>query len=523
MSASEPSPLRPLRLSDLAVLAGASLVWTVAALIVPLFPDEMYYWEWSRHLAPGYFDHPPAIAWLIRLGTLVFGDSALGVRGPAIACGIVAALGIRATALELGGAAAARRAMPLVGTIPLLAGAFILATPDAPLLATVSWALYAVLRASRQGAGVQASTRWWCLAGFLVGLGFLSKYTLVLVPAGVALAAALHRPLRRLFATPGPWLAVLVAAVTIVPLLAWNASHDWLSFRFQLSHGLGAPRGGSPLDRELSFLGGQVGLATPILFVMLAWAAGKTFRDAKDSRAVLLAGVVSLVFAVFAWSASRKPVEANWPALAYPAAIALLAVAPLERRGQHWLTAGMVLGGLLTVTALILVATPLVTFEREPEATAQAYGWDAVAAEVADVALKDSLAVALKDSLTVAGGSRLFLAANRYQDAAALAFYLPSHPEVFALNLGSRPNQYDLWPGFAETAGQGDGLLVLLDDREADETGVVKKLEPYFDAVERGAAVERRRGANVLGRKRVWLFSGWRGGWPPPAEPGVRR
>jgi hypothetical protein len=248
---------------------------------------------------------------------------------------------------------------------------------------------------------------------------------------------------------------------------------------------------------------------------MLAWAAGKAFRDAKDSRAILLAGVVSLVFAFFAWSASRKPVEANWPALAYPAAIALLAVAPLERRGQHWLTAGMVLGGLLTVTALILVATPLVTFEREPEATAQAYGWDSVA-----------VAMALKDSLAVvegAGGSRLFLAANRYQDAAALAFYLPSHPEVFALNLGSRPNQYDLWPGFAETAGQGDGLLVLLDDREADETGVVKKLEPYFDAVERGAAVERRRGANVLGRKRVWLFSGWRGAWPPPAEPGVRR
>jgi 4-amino-4-deoxy-L-arabinose transferase-like glycosyltransferase len=509
-----PSPHRPLDPSVL-LLAGGAVIWISAALLVPLFPDEMYYWEWSRHLAAGYFDHPPAVAWLIRGGRLLFGDTALGIRAPSILCGAIAALGIRAAAGELGGAGASARAVGIVVTVPLLAGAFILATPDAPLLAAVSWTLFAVLRATRAGDVPGTSRRWWLLAGLLLGIGFLSKYTLVLVPAGVALAAALHRPLRRIYATPGPWLAVVVASVTILPLVAWNAGHDWLSFRFQLAHGLGAPRGGTAFDREVSFVGGQIALASPVLFAMLGWAVGKTLRDTAQPRAVLLAGAASLVFAFFAWSASRKPVEANWPALAYPALAILLAAAPLERRGRRWLVAGQLLGGGLTLIALALVAFPLVTFAREPEATAQAYGWAEVATAVAAEA-------SWAEQGEVAGAGQLYFAANRYQDAAALSFHLPGHPEVFALNLGSRPNQYDLWPGFPATARPGDRLLLVIDQRGNDQTAVVGRLFPFFRAVEVGVVVERRRGASVLGAKRVWLLSGWRGGWPAPEAPPLR-
>ncbi len=52
----------------------------IAGAILPLSSDEAYYWLWSRHLAAGYYDHPPAIAFLIRAGTTLFGDTSLGVR-----------------------------------------------------------------------------------------------------------------------------------------------------------------------------------------------------------------------------------------------------------------------------------------------------------------------------------------------------------------------------------------------------------------------------------------------------------
>ena len=42
--------------------------------------DEAYYWMWSKHLAGGYYDHPPMVAFVIRLGTLIAGDTELGVR-----------------------------------------------------------------------------------------------------------------------------------------------------------------------------------------------------------------------------------------------------------------------------------------------------------------------------------------------------------------------------------------------------------------------------------------------------------
>src|SRR5262244_1762129 len=52
----------------------------VAAYWTPLTFDEAYYWMWSKALAGGYYDHPPMVAFVIRLGTLIAGDTELGVR-----------------------------------------------------------------------------------------------------------------------------------------------------------------------------------------------------------------------------------------------------------------------------------------------------------------------------------------------------------------------------------------------------------------------------------------------------------
>src|SRR6201997_573017 len=52
----------------------------VAAAYTPLTFDEAYYWMWSKSLAGGYYDHPPMVAFVIRLGTLIAGDTELGVR-----------------------------------------------------------------------------------------------------------------------------------------------------------------------------------------------------------------------------------------------------------------------------------------------------------------------------------------------------------------------------------------------------------------------------------------------------------
>ena len=58
MSASEARLVRhtALTISALVVLRLIAAAWT------PLTFDEAYYWMWSKHLAGGYYDHPPAVA-----------------------------------------------------------------------------------------------------------------------------------------------------------------------------------------------------------------------------------------------------------------------------------------------------------------------------------------------------------------------------------------------------------------------------------------------------------------------------
>src|SRR3954471_19946594 len=52
----------------------------LAAGFTPLTFDEAYYWMWSKHLSFGYYDHPPMVALVIRLGTVIAGDTEFGVR-----------------------------------------------------------------------------------------------------------------------------------------------------------------------------------------------------------------------------------------------------------------------------------------------------------------------------------------------------------------------------------------------------------------------------------------------------------
>src|ERR1700733_7217747 len=76
MSPSEARLVRGTAMTIVALL----LLRLVRAAYTPLTFDEAYYWTWSKHLAFGYYDHPPMVAFVIRLGTLIAGDTQLGVR-----------------------------------------------------------------------------------------------------------------------------------------------------------------------------------------------------------------------------------------------------------------------------------------------------------------------------------------------------------------------------------------------------------------------------------------------------------
>lgn len=510
------TPGSRVRRLTLAAIGGGLLIRVVIAAFAPLLPDEAYYWEWSRHLAAGYFDHPPAVAWLIAAGTALFGAAPLGVRLGTLIAGTGAIGATVAIARRLAGDEAALWAALLLLCMPLATVGLAIATTDAPALFAIASALLCIVIAIDAPPGSAASTRWWLAAGLAFGCGLLSKLTVGIAGAAVG-AALLARPsLRAQLRTAGPWLAVLLAALVATPFLWWNAHHDWISFRFQLTHGLGAPKRGSGAGRELSLIGSQMGLVSPGIFVLAAAAAWRGLRGRSTivrqgvrDATFLLAAVGAAMFAFFLYSALRRPVEANWPAPAFVALIPLVA-ASSGLTIRRWRAPAAALGALLVVVALAQLATPVLPLPARRDPVARAYGWSALAAA----------ADSTRRAVATPSGTTTWLGADRYQDAAEIALLAPGHPPVFALNLGGRPNQYDLWPSFAASARAGDALVVAIDTGSA-ESDVARKLAPHFTAAAPGARVALTRDGDTVAVRRLWTFSSWRGSWPE-RSPGGR-
>jgi hypothetical protein len=86
-------------------------------------------------------------------------------------------------------------------------------------------------------------------------------------------------------------------------------------------------------------------------------------------------------------------------------------------------------------------------------------------------------------------------------------------PHVFARNIGSRPNQYDLWSSFADEARVGDALVIALDTGST-EAELSRVLTPYFASAAPRASVAITRGGDTVAVRRLWLYSGWHGAWP---------
>jgi undecaprenyl-diphosphatase len=492
--------------ATLAVIAFATALRFIVGSRLPLLPDETYYWDWSRHLAFGYFDHPPMIAWLIALGTNLFGVNPFGVRFMMMLSGTVAALAMALIARRVANAHTAAETAIVISVMPLSSAGLVLATNDAPVLAFTALTLFFIVRAIQAEPRSADSLKSWSWAGVMLGLAFCSKYTSILIPVGVLVAFASHRQLWRRFTEPGPYVACVIATLVFLPVLMWNARHDWISFLYQIEHGLGEAitlRGAWRHEGDL--LGGQAGLATPILFVMIVIAVAKSLRPRLGPEKWLLAVVTTLFFAFFVYGALRKRVEANWPAPAYIGGVVLFACYKWSEKSKVWRAVGIALAGVLSIAVYLHSARPIVPAGILPPAkdpVNRSFGWR----EVAEAAGRASVA-------PLPFGAKAFLAADRYQEASEIAFWLRGNPETFALNLGGRRNQYDLWPAFADRAHVGDRLVIVLDETDGVHETIVA-LNPHFASILRGELVEMHRGDAVIGLRRLYTLDGWRGTWP---------
>jgi 4-amino-4-deoxy-L-arabinose transferase-like glycosyltransferase len=244
------------------LFGGALRFWQLGELA--LIGDESYYWLWSRHLDWAYMDHPAGVAALTWLSTALGGEGEVGIRW------LNALLGLACIPLVyLAGRQMLSRPAGGVAALALAAGAPFLLTArfvytDALqlflLLINLCWFWRLVSE--------QPRPRPLTAAAFGLSLALLlnTKYSAYLYC--LALGAALLLDHRHLLADRRLWAAGLLAATGLVPVVAWNAAHGWISFRWQLSHA------GLSLAGEQGLLGSAfhslVYLSPPLVALALA-------------------------------------------------------------------------------------------------------------------------------------------------------------------------------------------------------------------------------------------------------------
>src|SRR5216683_7891170 len=157
----------------------------VYACLIDLRTDEAYYWTWSKEHVLSFLDHPPMIAWFIRFGTAIFGDTTLGVRFGGIVAMLVTQLLLADIVRRLTHDARAVALAVLMPEAALYYGLLMAkVSPDVALIPFAVAMVWSLIRLNESN-----DPRWWLAAGVFAGLALLSKFTAVmLVPAVLAFA-----------------------------------------------------------------------------------------------------------------------------------------------------------------------------------------------------------------------------------------------------------------------------------------------------------------------------------------------
>lgn len=315
------------------------IIKLVVAGLLPLTSDEAYYWVWSRHLQLSYYDHPPFVAWLFWLGDFVswFPGS---VRWPGV---LLSHWGLWFWLLALKpflNDEQRKQWLWLALLSPLAGGSAIVLTPDLPLMFFYAVSVYLFFKWQRE-----PNWRISVLFGLAMGLGFSSKYMMVLFVMSLAPLIVLSAAIRSAIFSQFHWL-LLGAIVGALPVWLWNYWNDFVSFKFQAAHGLG--RRWKP-SWTTHYVITQIAVIFP---VVLYWAIRARRRLPLAFHLLAWTPLIFFFFTTF-----RGYVEANWPIAAYPAIFALAASCyPFSGKGLK--ATGWIWGILLSAIAAVVILQP---------------------------------------------------------------------------------------------------------------------------------------------------------------------
>ncbi len=328
---------------------------------------------WAQSPAWGYFSKPPLVAWLIAAAEPLCGSGPACVRAPSVLIWAAIPLIVAAIGTTLGGRGVGLWAGLCALIAPGAAFSARILSTDPPLLLFWALALLAFVRL-RAGGGLV----WAVVLAASIGLGLMSKYAMLYVLGGLALAALVDPMTRRSLARPVVRGAITAGLTMLVPNLLWNLDNGLVTVRHtgeNLTDGGEAFTITGSVADGVEFIAAQFGLAGPVVFAAVILAAFRWRRLTVDQR--LMLAFSAPIFVGVTLLAFINGANANWGAAGLIAAFVLAPMILTGRPGRCWLTGGMVFG--VGIQALLLVLdTGAHRFRLPGEPYEPVLGWTAL-------------------------------------------------------------------------------------------------------------------------------------------------
>ncbi len=433
-----------------ALVVLSTLLHLLVAGRFELSADEAHYALYGYHLNWSYFDHPPLTGWLMAT-VLPFSESEFALRLWPIALSILSSWILYRLTQQLypqGSPWIAMVAVALLHSAIVFQLLSLAMLPDTPLLVL---GLSAALLLHR--AIVMGQDPAWLGVGLIFGLAGLSKYTAVLLVFSTLLLISWHG--WRNLLSPWLWAGAALAILLITPVLWWNYSHDWVSFSYQLGHGM--PQRDWSFERMGLSLAGQIVAYGPLLVLASVIAAIKALR-ASEHRFTLLMALPLLLF--FGWNSGYEMSLPHWTLLGWALLLPLTA---------HWLVGHWPLrsvrllawgGATYSILLILLLHSalfyPWLPFKAQHYPLADLYGWKPTALRAGALALERA----------GEGGKSLPIFAGNWSFASHIAWYVRPLPVKVT---DTTYTQSDIWFGSPNEGAQG--ILVVPYQFRKDHQG----------------------------------------------------
>jgi len=366
----------------------------------PIHYDESYYWMYSKQLAFGYFDHPPAVAFLIYLSDTIF-NGILGVRFFTIIAQVIGFYLLWQMIADK-----VNKKLPfvlLLFCLPFFHILGVITTPDVPLLFSALFFFYSYQRVLKENRWVD-----YLLWGVSMAALLYSKYHGVLLIFFILISNP------RLFLNPKTYFAGGLGLLLWAPHLAWQYLNDFPSFRYHLQERAGSFKWFYPLE----YIGNVLLIFNPILI----WLLVKKFRI--KSRDLFERGLIFTFFGFlifFALQTFRDHVQPQWVVLCYIPIVLLL----INNWNSQW-NKKLIISFWITLP-LLLVFRFLIIFDVLPK----------------DLGVHKKASV--MKHIQEQAGDKSVMFINSYKNASLYSWYT-GIPYVHSYNTYlNRKNQFNLW------------------------------------------------------------------------------